>query len=159
MLSFWTIGIKFIWVSYSFLILNRIQVKCNMKQMTFLYLDSLVIKRRMMSSYTLTKILLLSTMAIRWAYRHVAYFLLLTLSQIIEVGIRNQREILLPSETKVLNIDFTYSVNWIPTNVPYNSRYKNYITFFEHKVRDSIKDLFFCLIVPHSFFIRLVCFL
>lgn len=54
--------------------------------------------------------------------------------QIIEVGIRNQREILLPSETKVLNIDFTYSVNWIPTNVPYNSRYKNYITFFEHKI-------------------------
>lgn len=34
------------------------------------------------------------------------------------------------------SLTFTYSVNWYPTNVPFNRRFERYLdySFFEHKV-------------------------
>lgn len=65
---------------------------------------------------------------------HITLILFSLLLQVIQVNLTNENLVLVEPKEK---IEFTYSVNWYPTEVAFEDRFDNYLddNFFEHQVR------------------------
>lgn len=64
--------------------------------------------------------------------------------QIIQVNLtsENPRPV-----TPGTSLEFTYSVNWQPTDIPFVRRFDRYLdyNFFEHQVKSHCSNLLLCL--------------
>jgi hypothetical protein len=59
--------------------------------------------------------------------------------QIIQVDLTSDKLVQLKEDVE---LTFTYTVNWLPTRVPFRNRFRKYLdhSFFEHKVGICERD-------------------
>ena len=67
-------------------------------------------------------------------YTHMKFVLTYNGPRVIEVNLTSENPVLLTKDTN--KITFTYSVNWYPTDIPFENRFDKYLdyNFFEHQV-------------------------
>jgi transmembrane 9 superfamily protein 3 len=71
-----------------------------------------------------------------YIYTHKKFVVTYNGDRVIEVNLTSENPVLLERGAK---LDFTYSVTWYPTNIPFESRFEKYLdyNFFEHQVRHN----------------------
>jgi len=67
-------------------------------------------------------------------YTHMKFVLTYNGPRVIEVNLTSENPVLLTKETS--KVTFTYSVNWYPTDIPFENRFDKYLdyNFFEHQI-------------------------
>jgi transmembrane 9 superfamily protein 3 len=76
----------------------------------------------------------------KFVYTHQEFDISYNGHQIIESNLTMQNPVLLSSAANTINLTFTYSVRWHPTETAFKDRFEKYLDseFFEHKVILSI---------------------
>ena len=85
-----------------------------------------------------------------YIYTHQKFVLTYNLDRVIEVNLTSENPILLERGS---NVDFTYSVNWFATEIPFEKRFSKYLdyNFFEHQVSNSSKPIRITKLILHIF--------
>lgn len=72
-----------------------------------------------------------------YIYAHLKFVISFNRDRVIEINLTPENPVLLAvPQNGEFRIDFTYSVNWIPTDIPYERRFDKYLdnNFFEHQI-------------------------
>lgn len=72
-------------------------------------------------------------------YTHKKFIITYNGDRIIEVNLTSENPVQLPNKNGMA-ITFSYSVNWYPTDIPFDRRFEKYLdyNFFEHQVSNLI---------------------
>lgn len=75
-----------------------------------------------------------------YIYTHQKFVITFNNDRIIEVNLTSENPVLLERGT---DVEFSYSVSWHPTDVPFDKRFSKYLdyNFFEHQVT-TLKIIF-----------------
>jgi transmembrane 9 superfamily protein 3 len=68
-----------------------------------------------------------------YLYTHKKFVVTYNGDRVIEVNLTSENPVLIERGAK---LDFTYSITWYPTNIPFDSRFEKYLdyNFFEHQI-------------------------